>query len=196
MFGRRPDIQIIQDRKFAIDGHHELLQFRDRDPETDAADATTLLKCEHDPLFHRCANVIMFAKEVDDERERGRMCQHSSYRRAACTNEAKTQMGSRTEYEVSPSLANVGELVPPAFAVPFASLQVRRRLSFGDLIQESRSIEIKYVEKRVIVKVVDKCPASSSDSEAVDQTKQEQEAWHTLRVAHDESNVRFGQVVR
>jgi hypothetical protein len=32
-------------------------------------------------------------------------------------------VGCRPEYQVSPSPANVGELVPPTFAVPLAAFQ-------------------------------------------------------------------------
>jgi hypothetical protein len=46
------------------------------------------------------------------------MCQHVCYRCARRTNKEKTQVGCRPKYEASPSLANVREVVPPAFVVP------------------------------------------------------------------------------
>jgi hypothetical protein len=47
------------------------------------------------------------------------MCQHVCHGHAKCTDEAKTEVGCRPEYEIPPSLADVCEIVPPSLTVLF-----------------------------------------------------------------------------
>lgn len=61
-------------------------------------------------------------------------------------------MGGRPKYEASPPLANVCKLVPPAFMD-----QVPPDVAIFIFFERNRSKERKYIEKRIIVKVVDRC---------------------------------------
>src|SRR5258707_15697400 len=73
-----------------------------------------------------------------------------------CTNKGKTEVGCRAKYEISPPLANMDDLVPPALAGPFSPLKNTggRRPPF---VPNCRATETKYVEKGIIVEDVDKC---------------------------------------
>jgi hypothetical protein len=68
-------------------------------------------------------------------------------------------MGYGLEYEVSPSSANLYELVPPPFLVPslLLLLFLEARFDLFHFSPKNRPIEIKDVEKRVIVEDVDGC---------------------------------------
>ena len=61
-------------------------------------------------------------------------------------------MRGRPQYEVSPSLANLHEVIPPALTgeirPPFNAIFV--------YLDKIRPAEIKYAEKRIIVEVVDR----------------------------------------
>jgi hypothetical protein len=71
-----------------------------------------------------------------------------------CTDEAKTQVGCRSEYQVSPSSAYLCESVPPSFTVPFLPCY-EMELVVPVSIEDGRSVEIKYVKKGIIVEDVD-----------------------------------------
>jgi hypothetical protein len=62
----RHDDQILQDRKFLIDGHDELLQISSRQVKTDATDAITLPESKDGSLFIFCGDVRV-VKLIDDE---------------------------------------------------------------------------------------------------------------------------------
>ena len=68
------------------------------------------------------------------------------------TKEVETQVKGRAIDEISPSSANLDELVPPVFAAP-----IPLDIAIFMIVEENWSTERKYVEKRVIVKVVDRC---------------------------------------
>jgi len=79
------------------------------------------------------------------------MCQHVRDRRPTCTNEADIQA---PKCEVSPSSTDVDKLVPPAFATPI----LLQDIAIFFLPDNAQSTEIKYVEKRIIVELVDGYP--------------------------------------
>jgi len=79
------------------------------------------------------------------------MCQHVCYRRAMRTKEVETQVKGRMNDEISPSSADLDELVPPVFAAP-----IPLDIAIFIVVKEKWSTERKYVEKRVIVEVVDR----------------------------------------
>jgi hypothetical protein len=74
------------------------------------------------------------------------MCQHVCNWRAICTDEAKTQVGWRPKYQVSPSLANVCEFVPPPFAIP-SPPSYDKNFVILISIKDRRSIKIEDVKK-------------------------------------------------
>ena len=83
------------------------------------------------------------------------MYQHVCDGRAIFTNEAKIEVGWRAKYEASPSSANMCGSIPPLFADPFP-LSLHQTDNVVLLFNKrSQTIEIKDVEKRIIVKVVD-----------------------------------------
>jgi hypothetical protein len=71
--------------------------------------------------------------------------QHVGNGRAFGTDEAKTKVGWRCEYEVSPSLANVRQLEPPMPAT--LSLISPEETGFDIIVfaEKKGPIEIKYV---------------------------------------------------
>jgi hypothetical protein len=152
----RPHDHVFQDRIFLHNGHEEekLLQFRNRHPEADAANAVTLLESEGYPLFIFCADIVVFTIVINNEWKGRRMCQYVCNGFARRTDEAKIKVGWRPKYEASPFLANVCEFIPPFFTVP-------SRPS-GDMdaiiipVKDGRSIMIKDVKKRIIIEDVDR----------------------------------------
>jgi len=74
-----------------------------------------------------------------------------------CTNKGKTEVGCRAKYEISPPLANMDDLVPPAFAGPLSPLRNKGERSPRFFAQNYRATETKYVEEGIIVEDVDKC---------------------------------------
>jgi hypothetical protein len=80
---------------------------------------------------------------VNDEWKRRGMCQHVCYGRSTCTDEAETKVGWGSEYEGSPSSANLHGLIPPTFLAPNAQANTIMFLFSKGV----RSTEIKYVEK-------------------------------------------------
>ena len=68
------------------------------------------------------------------------------------TKKVEAQVQSRGSDEISPSSANLNELVPPVFAAP-----IPLDIGIFMIAEENWSTQRKYVEKRVIVKVVDGC---------------------------------------
>jgi hypothetical protein len=67
------------------------------------------------------------------------------------TKEVETQVNGRMNDEISPSSADLDELVPPVFAAP-----IPLDIAIFVIVEEHWPTERKYVEKRVIVKVVDR----------------------------------------
>jgi len=63
-------------------------------------------------------------------------------------------MGCRCEDQVSPSLADVNKLVPPAFAGRYSSLSDKGIVDRDDNWKDW-SIEAKYVEKGIVIQNVD-----------------------------------------
>jgi hypothetical protein len=77
-------------------------------------------------------------------------------------DEVKTQVRRRAEYEVPPSSANLHEPVPPTFVAPSPALQdPATALAKPSFIHDFGSMEIKYVEQRVIVEHVDRRMATA-----------------------------------
>jgi hypothetical protein len=109
--------QVFQDREFPIDCHDKRLQIPNREDKADVADAMTLLESKQYPPFIVCGDTIT-TDVVNGERKGRRMCEHVFNGRAICTDEGKTQVGCRTKSEVSPSLANMCESIPPWFLDP------------------------------------------------------------------------------
>ena len=68
------------------------------------------------------------------------------------TKKVEAQVQSRGSDEISPSSANLDELVPPVFAAP-----IPLDIGIFMIAEENWSTQRKYVEKRVVVKVVDGC---------------------------------------
>jgi hypothetical protein len=81
------------------------------------------------------------------------MCKHICHRGATCTNEAKTEVGGGPKYEVSPSSANLHDLVPPPFAMPIPPYNG----TIFSFREGTWTTEIKYGEKGIIVEIVDRC---------------------------------------
>lgn len=68
-------------------------------------------------------------------------------------------MGCRCEDQLSPSLADVDELVPPALAgrySPLSDTGIDTGIVDRDLNLKSWSIEAKYVEKGIVIENVDR----------------------------------------
>jgi len=63
-------------------------------------------------------------------------------------------MGCRCEDQLSPSLADADELVPPALAGRYSSLS-DKGIADRDLNWENRSIETEYVEEGIVIEDVD-----------------------------------------
>jgi hypothetical protein len=63
-------------------------------------------------------------------------------------------VGGGPEYEVSPSSANLDELVPPPFAMPISPYNG----AIFVFLEGTWTREIKYVKKGIIVEIVDRCP--------------------------------------
>jgi hypothetical protein len=144
-------MQVFQHRKFAIYGHDEVMQTLNRHLKADAAHTVTVLECKHYSLFF-CGGVTAFRIVINEERKRRQMCQHVYYGHSMHTKEAETQMQGLRNDEISPSSANLNKLVPPVFAAP-----IPLDICIFMIVEENRSTERKYVEKRVIIKVVDGC---------------------------------------
>ena len=68
------------------------------------------------------------------------------------TKKVETQVEGLRNDEISPSSANLDEFVPPVFAAP-----IPLDIGICMIAEENWSTERKYIEKRVIVKVVDGC---------------------------------------
>ena len=113
-----------------------------------------MLECKQYSLFIFWGEVVIFVIVTNDERKGRGMCEHICYRRATCTNEAKTEVGCRAKYEVSPSSANLHELVPPPFAMPIPPYNG----AIFIFLEGTWTTEIKYVKKGIIVEIVDRCP--------------------------------------
>jgi len=64
---RRLDIQEFQYEKFAIYGHDELLQTRNRDSKIDESHAITILECKHHSLFILCSEAVIYVIVIDNE---------------------------------------------------------------------------------------------------------------------------------
>ena len=47
------------------------------------------------------------------------MCEHVCNGRAVCRDKGNTEVGCCTEYDISPSLANMRKVIPPACLDPF-----------------------------------------------------------------------------
>ena len=86
------------------------------------------------------------------------MCQHVCDGRAMRTKEVEAQVKGRRNDEISPPSANLDELVPPVFAAP-----IPLDIAIFMIAEENWSTERKYVEKRVVVKVVDRCTRFFAD---------------------------------
>ena len=123
-------------------------------PKGDAAHAITVLECKQYSLFIFCGEVVIFVIVIDNEWKGRGMCEHICYRRATCTNEAKTEVGGGPKYEVSPSSANLHDLVPPPFAMPIPPYNG----AIFIFLEGTWTTEIKYVKKGIIVEIVDRCP--------------------------------------
>ena len=148
---RSHDIQHFQDREFIVYGCDELLQTRSRHPKGDAAHAITVLECKQYSLFIFWGEVVIFVVVINNEGKGRGMCQHIFYRRSTCTNEAKTEVGGGPIYEVSPSSADLCGLVPPPFVAP-----IPVNTAAFVFFEGTRSTEMEYIEKRIVVEDVDK----------------------------------------
>jgi hypothetical protein len=119
----------------------------------DAAHTIAVLECHQHFLFVLCSEAVILVIVTNAERKGRRMGQHIFHGRATCTNETKAQVGGRFEYDVSPPSANLQKPVPPVFVAPSPQPNGIAFIS----IKETRSTELKYIEKRIIVEVVDIC---------------------------------------
>ena len=131
---------------------------RARDPQTDAADSGAVLKRKQYSILVFHSPFGTFADIIQDDRQGGRVVEHPCHRCAIRKNEAKSQVGCRREYEPPPSLADMREFVPPAFAGPFSPSRGTAIAGFFSNLNinyNNRSIEIEYVEKRIVVEDVD-----------------------------------------
>ena len=88
---------------------------------------------------------------LDDERKRRGMCEHICYGRARCTNEAEMQVGCGAKDEASPPSADLYGLIPPPFVAP-----IPLNIAVFVFIKGTRSTEMKYIEKRIVVEDVDR----------------------------------------
>jgi len=112
-----------------------------------------VLECKQYSLFIFWGEVVIFIIVINNEGKGRGMCEHICHRRATCTNEAKTEVGCRPKYEVSPSSANLHELVPPPFAMPIPPYNG----AIFIFLEGTWTTEIKYVKKGIIVEIVDRC---------------------------------------
>ena len=83
------------------------------------------------------------------------MCQHVCNGCAFCTDKGDTQVGCRPKYDSTPSLANMRKLIPPSSAVPSPAPPYETTSIALVFAQKKWSIEMEYVEKRVIIEDVD-----------------------------------------
>jgi hypothetical protein len=79
------------------------------------------------------------------------MCEHICYGRARCTNEAEMQVGCGAKDEASPPSADLYGLIPPPFVAP-----IPLNIAVFVFIKGTRSTEMEYVEKRIVVEDVDR----------------------------------------
>ena len=84
------------------------------------------------------------------------MSQHVCNGRAFCAEKGETQVGCGPKYEVSPSPANVCEVVPPAFTDPMLPPHLETIFVIVIFAKKRLSIKIKYTEKGIVVKDVDR----------------------------------------
>jgi len=125
--------------------------------KADATYAIAVSECEQYDLFisngHR---EISAAHVINNEGQRRGICKHVFYTRAICAETEKTQVRCRPDDEVSPPSANPRELVPPALVAPSFPLQGRVRVVIGIVfVYECQSINVKYIEERIVVEDVD-----------------------------------------
>lgn len=105
---------------------------RGRNKQTDATDPGTLLKRKQYsiPIFHSPPE--RFTGIIEDDRQCGEAPQQFCHRCAIRTNEAKSKIGCRREYEPAPSLADMREFVPPAFTGPISPFR-RIKIAGSDI---------------------------------------------------------------
>jgi hypothetical protein len=112
-----------------------------------------VLECKHYSFFIFCSEVVIRVIVINNEGKGRRMSEHICHGRARCTNEAKTEVGGRPKYDVSPSSANVHESVPPPFLTPIRP----HGNAIFIFLEGTWSTVIKYGEKGIIVEIVDRC---------------------------------------
>ena len=141
-----PDNQVFEDRIFLIHGRDKLPLNRHQDVtvKADAMDAIALLQSKEHSLLVFCGDAV---EVIDDEWKGRRMCEHVCNGRAICTDKIKTQVRCRSKYDVSPSLANVGKLIPPLSVDPFPAPSDETGRVILVFAQKKRLIKIKYMKK-------------------------------------------------
>jgi hypothetical protein len=122
--------------------------------KADAASTITLLECEGYSLFVFRSHIAMFIYMINGEWKGRRVCQHVCDGPANCIDEEKTQVGCCTEYQMSPSLANVHHFIPPALVAPTPTRSETDSV-FPVFVYEHRPIESKHIEMRIVVNDVD-----------------------------------------
>ena len=120
VISERPNIQVFQDWKFFVYGCDKLLQIPIRHQEADPVYAIMVLEGKHDLFFIFCSDGATSVNVINYKWKGRQMCQHVCYRCAICIQERKPKVGCRPKYEVSPSSADMHELVPPVFMAPFS----------------------------------------------------------------------------
>jgi len=128
---------------------------RVRDPQTDAADPVAVLERKLYSLFVIHSELAIFVDVIHDEGPGGETRQHVCHGRVVCANEAEIQVGWRRKYDSPPSLADVRELIPPAFPAPFSPFWDTGIVNL--VLQGNWSVETKDIEERIVVKGVDRC---------------------------------------
>ena len=83
------------------------------------------------------------------------MRQHVCHWCAICKDEANIEVGCGPKQDVSPSLANLCECVPPSFTVPRPPTRDTVKITLVP-VKDGWSIEIKDVKKGIIVEDVDR----------------------------------------
>jgi hypothetical protein len=76
-----------------------------------------------------------------------------------CTKKGEMEVRWGPKNEVSPSSANLYELVPPSFTVPIPQLKI----AIVAFLEHTWSTEIEYIEKGIIIQDVDRCRRLSND---------------------------------
>ena len=150
----RRNAHIFQHWKFAVYVSNGFLRHMRPFSKADPAHAIAVPEGKYDSLIVCWVAMFSASEVIDNDGKWRRMRQHIFYRCSMCAKETKTEVGWGPKHEVSPSSANVRELVPPTFAVPMQPPYDAFTVVIV-LIQKRRPIETKDIEKGIIIESID-----------------------------------------